>query len=287
MLFHHCPSHSDDSVDLMHLYAGALAERVAGNLEVLAAPRRHGRRAAIRARAVSESESAETLMPPDEPSYRTVLGHFATGVTIITAMDGNEPIGVSANSFSSVSLDPPLVLFCASKDSSTWPKIEAAGKFTVNILNEHQEDVCRVFATKGADRFSRIGWRPSAGGSPILHDALAYIDCTIRDQHDAGDHLIVVGLVQELGVLGDEGPLIFYRGGYGQLRQLSGDTRRRAHVWRSSWRSPDRHSSSCARLRSLPAQMQAFGIPGSLAAVAAILVPDGRARDRSVVGHLP
>ena len=166
---------------------------------------------------MSESESAETLMPPDEPSYRTVLGHFATGVTIITAMDGGEPIGVSANSFSSVSLDPPLVLFCASKDSSTWPRIEAAWKFTVNILNEHQEDVCRVFATKGADRFSRIGWRPSAGGSPILHDSLAYIDCTIRDQHDAGDHLIVVGLVQELGVLGDEGPLIFYRGGYGHF----------------------------------------------------------------------
>ena len=116
-----------------------------------------------------------------------------------------------------MSLDPPLVLFCASKDSSTWPRIEAAGKFTVNILNEHQEDICRVFATKGADRFSRIGWRPSAGGSPILHDALAYIDCTIRDQHEAGDHLIVVGLVQELGVLGDEGPLIFYRGGYGHF----------------------------------------------------------------------
>jgi 3-hydroxy-9,10-secoandrosta-1,3,5(10)-triene-9,17-dione monooxygenase reductase component len=166
---------------------------------------------------VSEGESAETLMPPDEPSYRTVLGHFATGVTIITAMSDAQPVGVSANSFTSVSLSPPLVLFCASKDSTTWPKIEAAGKFTVNILNEHQEDVCRVFATRGADRFSRIGWRPSANGSPILHDALAYIDCTIEHQYEAGDHLIVVGLVQELGVLGAEGPLIFYRGGYGHF----------------------------------------------------------------------
>ena len=157
---------------------------------------------------MSEGESAESLMPPDEASYRTVLGHFATGVTIITAMSDGQPIGVSANSFTSVSLDPPLVLFCASKESTTWPKIEAAGKFTVNILNEHQEDVCRVFATKGADRFN---------GSPILHDALAYIDCTIKDQYEGGDHLIVVGLVQELGVLGDEGPLIFYRGGYGHF----------------------------------------------------------------------
>ena len=119
-------------------------------------------------------------MPPDEASFRTVLGHFATGVTIITAMNGDEPVGVSANAFTSVSIDPPLILFCASKSSSTLPKIEAAGKFTVNILNEHQEDVCRVFATKGADRFTRIGWRPSANGNPILHDALAYVDCTIE-----------------------------------------------------------------------------------------------------------
>jgi 3-hydroxy-9,10-secoandrosta-1,3,5(10)-triene-9,17-dione monooxygenase reductase component len=166
---------------------------------------------------VSDSESAEALMTPDEASFRTVLGHFATGVTIITAMDGDEPVGVSANSFTSVSLDPPLVLFCAAKASTTWPRIEAAGKFTVNILNEHQEDVCRVFATKGADRFSRIGWRSSANGQPILHDSLAYIDCEMQEQHDAGDHIIVVGRVQELGVLSEEGPLLFYRGGYGKF----------------------------------------------------------------------
>ncbi len=162
-------------------------------------------------------ESAEALLTPDEASFRTVLGHFATGVTIITAMDGDEPVGLSANAFTSVSLDPPLVLFCAAKASTTWPRLEAAGKFTVNILNEHQEDVCRVFATKGIDRFSRIGWRPSPIGSPILHGALAYIDCEIDSQHDAGDHLIVVGRVRELGLLNEEGPLIFYRGGYGKF----------------------------------------------------------------------
>ncbi len=156
-------------------------------------------------------------MPPDEASFRTVLGHFATGVTIITAMNGSEPVGVSANAFTSVSLDPPLVLFCAAKSSTTWPKIEQAGKFTVNILSEHQEDVCRVFATKGADRFTRIGWRPSANGNPILHDVLAYIDCTIESQFDGGDHIIVVGRVQELGITADDGPLLFYRGGYGNF----------------------------------------------------------------------
>jgi 3-hydroxy-9,10-secoandrosta-1,3,5(10)-triene-9,17-dione monooxygenase reductase component len=166
---------------------------------------------------LSESESAEALMTPDEASFRTVLGHFATGVTIITAMDGNEPVGISANSFTSVSLDPPLVLFCAAKDSTTWPRIKAAGKFTVNVLNEHQEDVSRVFATKGADRFSRIGWRESSAGSPVLHNSLAYIDCEIEDEHDAGDHVIVVGRVLELGVLSEDGPLLFFRGGYGRI----------------------------------------------------------------------
>ena len=154
-------------------------------------------------------------MPPDEPSYRTVLGHFATGVTIITAMDGNEPIGVSANSFTSVSLDPPLVLFCASKDSSTWPRIEAAGKFTVNILNEHQEDICRVFATKGADRFKHLAWSEYRSGAPVIHGALAFVDCETVDEYDAGDHLIVVGRVLELGYASEGKPLLFYRGGYG------------------------------------------------------------------------
>jgi len=159
----------------------------------------------------------EALMPPDESSFRTVLGHFATGVTIVTAMDGETPVGVSANAFSSVSLDPPLVLFCASHQSTTWPKIEAAGKFAVNILNEHQEDVCRVFATPGADRFTRIGWRPSTNGSPILHDSLAFLDCSIERVVEAGDHLVVIGRVHELGVLSDGGPLIFYRGGFGKF----------------------------------------------------------------------
>jgi flavin reductase (DIM6/NTAB) family NADH-FMN oxidoreductase RutF len=166
---------------------------------------------------MADPMGGEGMMLPDEASYRTVLGHFATGVTIVTAMDGDEPVGLAANSFSSVSLDPPLVLFCAAKSSSTWPRMEPHGKFTVNILNEHQEDVCRVFATKGADRFSRIGYRVSANGSPVLHDSLAYIDCTTETVHDAGDHVIVVGRVQELGVLSNAGPLLFYRGGYGRF----------------------------------------------------------------------
>lgn len=159
-----------------------------------------------------------TSLPLDSPSFRTVCGHFATGLTIITADTDEGPVGMAANSFTSVSLDPPLVLFCAAKDSSTWPKIQAAGAFAVNILASNQEEVCRVFATRGADRFTGLGWRPGAkSGSPVFHEALAFLDCTIDAEHDAGDHVIVVGRVHELGVVEEHSPLLFYRGGYGRF----------------------------------------------------------------------
>ena len=106
----------------------------------------------------------------DAARYRKVLGHFATGVTVITAMDGDEPTGMAANSFTSVSIEPPLVLFCAAKSSSTWPRIRAAGHFCVNILADDQEEICRLFATKGAERFKGVGWRTGDSGAPVLHD---------------------------------------------------------------------------------------------------------------------
>jgi len=163
------------------------------------------------------SDGPDDILTPDEASFRTVLGHFATGVTVITAMDGDEPVGMAANSFTSVSLDPPLVLFCAAKSSSTWPRIQAAKQFTVNILSEHQEHLSRAFATKGADRFREIGWRPGVGGAPVLGDVLAYIDCQIEAEHEAGDHVVVIGRVLDLGVAADAGPLLFHKGGYGRL----------------------------------------------------------------------
>lgn len=158
----------------------------------------------------------DDVLQPDSASFRAVLGHFATGITVITAMDGDEPVGLAANSFSSVSLDPPLVLFCPAKTSSTWPRIQRSGHFTVNVLDEHQEHVSQLFATPGADRFGQVGWRIGSQG-PILDDVHAYLDCTIEAEHDAGDHLIVVGRVQALGLSADAGPLLFYRGRYGRL----------------------------------------------------------------------
>jgi flavin reductase (DIM6/NTAB) family NADH-FMN oxidoreductase RutF len=165
----------------------------------------------------ADPSSAETeVLKPDAASFRSVLGHFATGITVITAMDGDEPVGIAANSFTSVSLDPPLVLFCAAKSSSTWPRIQSAGHFMVNVLDEHQEHISRLFAQKGADRFGQIEWTKTERG-PVLHDVHAYLDCTIENEHDAGDHVIVVGRVLELGLTADAGPLLFYQGRYGRL----------------------------------------------------------------------
>ena len=162
------------------------------------------------------SPSAPRPLPPDDATYRTVLGHFATGVVIITAIDGDEPVGMAANSFTSVSLDPPLVLFCAAKSSSTWPRIETSGNWAANILDDDGEEVCRLFAQKGADRFARIAYTPGRTGSPILEDALAFVDCETIAKHDAGDHVIVVGRIVELGYQHEGKPLLFYRGGYGR-----------------------------------------------------------------------
>lgn len=168
-------------------------------------------------------EDALAQGPPPVPAFeaahfRTVLGHFPTGVTVITAVGPDGPVGLAVGSFTSVSLDPPLVAFCPDRRSTSWPSIRSAGVFCVNILSADQEDVCRVFASKGTDKFSGLGWTPTGSGSPRLHGVLAWIDCGVEMVHDAGDHEIVIGRVHELDVeRQDEGPLVFFRGGYGRF----------------------------------------------------------------------
>ena len=156
--------------------------------------------------------------PFDGAKFRQVLGHFATGVTVITAVDGGAPVGLAVGSFASLSLDPPLVLFCPGNQSSSWPKIRAAGSFCANILASDQEHVCRIFATKEPDKFASIGWsRTVSTGSPRIDGVLAWIDCTIEDILPGGDHEIVVGRVQDLDARDAHGPLVFFRGGYGRF----------------------------------------------------------------------
>ncbi len=152
-----------------------------------------------------------------EALLRQVLGRFPTGVVVVTASDGAVPFGLSVNSFTSVSLDPPLIAFCADRRSGSWAAIRRSGAFCVNVLAEDQEAVSRVFATRGAEKFGGVGWSPAPSGSPLLDGVLAWIDCRIEAVHDGGDHEICVGRVDQLGVERDEGPLVFYRGGYGRF----------------------------------------------------------------------
>lgn len=153
----------------------------------------------------------------DSGLFRQVLGNYPTGVTLVTA-DSEGACGMVIGSFGSVSLDPPLVQFMPAKTSTTWERIEAAGSYCANVLASDQLDTCNSFFDKSKDPFDAIDWRPGPSGSPIIDGALAYIDCEIAVAHDAGDHLIVVGRVLELGVGNSEaGPLIFFQGGYGDF----------------------------------------------------------------------
>ena len=158
---------------------------------------------------------------PSPAAMRHVLGHFCTGVAIITAFDGRRPIGFTCQSVTSVSLDPPYISFCPSRTSSTWPLIRPLGSVCVNVLAADQGDLCALFAARGADRFGAVGWRNGRNGAPVLEGALARIEAQIEAEYDAGDHTIVLAKVTALQA--DEGrdPLLFFRGGFGQFSSSS------------------------------------------------------------------
>ena len=128
-----------------------------------------------------------------------------------------QPVGLAIGSFFSLSIDPPLVGFCVGKSSNSWKAMEPSGSFCVNILGSDQEDVCRVFASSGDDKFATIGWTKTESGSPLINDVLAWIDCDLEAVHDGGDHHIVVGRVRGMDVGNEGDPLIFFRGGYANL----------------------------------------------------------------------
>ena len=151
--------------------------------------------------------------------FRDVLGTFASGITVITTVSNGEPIGMTCQSFSSVSLDPPLVLFVPARSSRAWPVIQRTGRFCVNVLAADQEHVSAQMATKGVDKFAGIEWTPAAAtGSPVIAGTLAHLDCTIHAVYEGGDHYIVVGKVEHLETRGPETgstePLLFFKGRY-------------------------------------------------------------------------
>ncbi len=181
-------------------------------------------------RCVGEDERA----PVGQAEFRRVLGNFATGVAVVTAPGTTDdsqgpvptatpaaapgsapaPAGFACQSFSALSLDPPLVAFMVGRTSTTWPRIARAGVFCVNVLSAGQGELCRAFAVSGADKFAGVSYDAApVSGSPRLAGTLAWIDCTIHAVHTGGDHLIVVGRVDALGASdGDEAPLLFHKG---------------------------------------------------------------------------
>ena len=163
------------------------------------------------------------MAPFDSAEFRRVLGHFPTGVTVVAAVCDGDPVGVAIGSFGSVSLEPPLVMFCPGRSSTSWPAIERSGGFCVNVLADDQAELSTLFAGRDPDKFAAVPWSTRATGSPVIDGCLAWIDCTIETVHEAGDHWIVVGRVADLGVgRPDAGPLIFLKGGYGSVKPLPG-----------------------------------------------------------------
>jgi 3-hydroxy-9,10-secoandrosta-1,3,5(10)-triene-9,17-dione monooxygenase reductase component len=154
---------------------------------------------------------------PTGTRLRSVLGHFCTGVTAITALDGAGPAGFTCQSFSALSLEPPYVCCCPGKGSTTWPRIRDAGRFCVNILAADQEPLGKSMARSGADKFAGVPWSRSPNGSPLLTGALAWVDCTLEREVDAGDHTVVIARVTALGAERDVPPLLFYRSAFGRL----------------------------------------------------------------------
>jgi 3-hydroxy-9,10-secoandrosta-1,3,5(10)-triene-9,17-dione monooxygenase reductase component len=158
----------------------------------------------------------------DSATFRRVLGHYPTGVCVITSTEpSGRPIGMSIGSFTSVSLDPPLVAFFPDRRSTSWERMRDTGHFCVNVLGDHQEAISRRFATPAADKFIGISHRASNLGLPILDGVLAWIDCQLHTVHEVGDHFIVVGKVASLAVEHSAQPLLFHKGGYGQLSPVA------------------------------------------------------------------
>lgn len=157
----------------------------------------------------------------DPRVFRDTLGHYASGITIISGIDEEGPIGFTCQSFFSVSTEPPLVSFSVMVNSTTYPRVRSTGKFAVNVLAHNQHAVSNQFARKGTDKWAGISWLPTAAGNPVVADTLMWLDCEIWAEHEAGDHQIVIGRVNEMSPASwhKEEPLLYFKGQYRQLRE--------------------------------------------------------------------
>ena len=157
-------------------------------------------------------------MPISPEQFREVLGHFATGVTVVTTRRASgQPWGFTVNSFTSVSLTPPLILVCVDHQAESAQAMSEASHFAVNLLAEEQEELSLRFASKLPDRFSDVASSDGVHGSPLIAGCLGFVECNIVASHSHGDHNIVIGEVLEAGAAGGS-PLLFYRGSYARVQ---------------------------------------------------------------------
>jgi 4-nitrophenol 2-monooxygenase / 4-nitrocatechol 4-monooxygenase, reductase component len=153
--------------------------------------------------------------------FRRVLGHFATGVTVVTAEHDGKPFGATISAFSALSAEPPTILVCLNQNLGTHAAIQESGQFTINILGEEQGELARTFATPNADKFGSAAWAATSHG-PQLSDAIAHLGCRVVETHEGGTHRIFIGLVQEATTVTGRGPLSYFRGQFGRF--LAHDT---------------------------------------------------------------
>lgn len=166
------------------------------------------------------------MLGPDD--FRRVLGHFASGVTVVTTRDSaGRPAGLTASAFTSVSLTPPMILVCVAHNAQSYEALRASDRFAVNILGAGQESLSNRFATKSstaAEKFEGVAHKPGALGLPLLADALAHLECSTAHAYPGGDHTIFVGQVEAASSRDDDGiePLLYYRGRYNRLKSPGG-----------------------------------------------------------------
>lgn len=154
----------------------------------------------------------------DATRLRQIMSNFASGVVIATSIEFDKPVGLTIQSFASLSLNPPLCLICPSKTSTSWPQIRKSKRFVVNFLRSDQSDVAIQFGKRGNDKFLDIAWTPSPNfGAPVLKNAIAWIECRNSASYDGGDHTVEIGEIVSASINEENyvGPLIFYHGNFG------------------------------------------------------------------------
>ncbi|BAH54104.1 flavin reductase family protein [Rhodococcus opacus] len=163
----------------------------------------------------AEAQPGTRRDAPSPDEMRRALGQFASGVTVVTGLDTAGPVGFTCQSFASVSLEPPLILFCADHRGRAWPRIRRSGRFTINVLREDQTDVCARFGSSRGAKFDGLAWEPSRWSTPSLPGVLLRVHADVQSVHIAGDHDVVIGRVRELESVSEERPMVFFRGGFG------------------------------------------------------------------------